>query len=467
MPLLRTAWVTAVLAVIVGGFYAPTVDDFFKSDDFVFLDRASLGSPSGIARAFSIEGNQQGLAGESHSYRPLSTNVYFGSMRPLFGLDPRPYHAVNLLLLVGIAALLVQLLVRFGCNTATAIALAASYATSGIAFQTQLWLSLIQELTATTALLAALLLHVSHSRGQRTWTALLFAASLLCKEIAVTFPAIVFAFEWIVRRATARDALRATAPLWAIASVYLALRLTAMPISDDGPYAVRVGTFVASHLATYGQWTARAFVGTSNGWVLLGLGAAAFAAIRQASAHRRRLALFGLAWIAIAIGPVILLPSHVYVYYLLFPGIGAAVALAALLDVGLEKISLVRLRDAVVLVAVAGLVAISYGRFQTPAREHAEASDRYVKILANLRSAHPRLPPGTTVYFDAEPSHRIVGLVKGAGASLRLVYHDASLRAQRLRPETRERIRREPDRSLAFRVHDDGSLLEIVLTEPD
>jgi len=445
-------------------FYRSALDHYFYFDDFVFLERSTISSPSDLIEFFSVELNQRGLLDKNHSYRPISTNLFFGLGQLAFGFNPKAFHLLNLLTLAANAMLVALLLCRLGVRTGTGVAFALVYALSSVNFESQLWISVIQELSASFFLLMALLVYVCPEvRGRaRTFGSVgLYVIALLCKEMAVTLPALLLLWELVVERTTVRGAVHATAPFWFVSAIYVTLYSIFFDIPEAGPYAVLIGGFVLENLARYARWSAEALFLTSDWRALLLLVAISIAAFLVAPSRVRRSVVLGLLWFLIALGPVIFLPNHSYDYYLVIPFIGLVIAAATLADSLFSFLPRKKLRISADLLLVVGFALVSYPRFaeRELAREHQTSSFR--AAIGQLRASYPELPDGTSLYFSADPGFPLGQFLKDSGAIFRVVYRNPTLHARPTTPQIlRSASRRDATGRLVFRINSDGSLKE-------
>jgi len=464
LTLAKAALVAVMLTSVLACFYRAASDLYFFHDDFIFLERATLSSPSDLIDFFSIERTQRGLQEKSHSYRPLSTNLYFGLVQKTFGLEPRAFHGINLLTLAGIGTLLVVLLVRLGLGLWSSLALAVIYASSSINYETQLWISVFQELSFALLELAAILVYVGSDRSKRTRTAAvlgLFLLALLCKEMALSLPVILLCWEIVVRRSRLRDAIAATLPLWIAAAVYLGLRFAFLSIPFQGPYAIEVGWFLLANLGSYVDWSVQALCFSADWRVELALLALAAVGFRFASQQERRLAAFGVLWFLLALLPVIFMPNHVYRYYLVFPVLGLVTSAAVLVDSAGSRVSRRGLRAGIALVLALCFTFVSQLQFEKSAARRERQTSRSHSILAQLRALYPELPDYTQVYLSAPGNFNLSQLLKGSGAALRVVYGNSTLRADPLTKRAVDTIGSGPaGLTLAFTLGGDGTLRE-------
>jgi hypothetical protein len=458
------AAIALLLSGVLAFFYHGALGVYFFHDDFVFLDRATLSSPSDLIDLFSLERNQRGLEDTSHSYRPISTNLYFGLVQQAFGLEPLAFHLVNLLALAGIGTLLVVLLVRLGLTPWSSIALAVIYAASSINHETQLWISVFQELSCALLVLAALLVHIGSDRSKwrgKVTVLGLYLPALLCKEMALSLPAILLCWELVVRRSRLREALAATLALWIATAVYVTVRVAVLAIPTEGPYAVRMGWFVLENLGTYAEWSAQALCLTSDWRAGLALLVLAGVGLRFASHEARRLVAFGVLWFLLALGPVIFMPDHLYRYYLVLPVLGLVTAIAALIGPVASRIPRKEVRAGIALVLVLGFTFLSHQRFEQAVARRERQTSRARSILVQLRELHPVLPDHTQVYLSAPGNFALTRFLKDSGAAIRVVYGNPTLRAYPLTRRVADGIgSASAEPRLAFWFGEDGRLRE-------
>ena len=182
----------------------------------------------------------------SNYYRPMMHVVYTATFA-LFGLDPRGFHAVNVLLHAAVCLALFActrgLFRRSGLPDGTAAALAAAagllFAVHPIHTEVVYWIGGVPDLLLALFLLLALQLYSSipdGAAGRQAWPRLAgsagcFLLALLSKEVALVFPGILAAHDlawgnW--RRRGARALARAALPFAAALVVYFALRVHAL-----------------------------------------------------------------------------------------------------------------------------------------------------------------------------------------------------------------------------------------------
>jgi hypothetical protein len=132
----------AVLIAVGAWWWRGCLDDFFVQDDFVHLEGASrlVGSWGALARGVFD------LGWVDNDYTPVSTTLYYTLMQRAFGVDPFPYHLVNLMLHVGSAVALYALAFHLLGNAWIAFAVALFFVTRSLAYVTVFWTATVQDL---------------------------------------------------------------------------------------------------------------------------------------------------------------------------------------------------------------------------------------------------------------------------------------------------------------------------------
>ncbi|UCE27591.1 MAG: hypothetical protein JSW52_02235 [Candidatus Coatesbacteria bacterium] len=197
--------VAVIVAGVIGVGYGGTASAYFVSDDFERIAEASRGSLSYFGTAWD------GTTGRPAYYRPLIVQTYTLDYS-FWGLNPRPYHLVNLLLHWGVsflvALLTVELLGAAGGDRRKAFWVGGA---AGLAFAASVrhteavtWVSGRADVAAALFALAALIVYVRFrpvkSRASHfAWLAAPFyALALLCKESAIAVPLIVLTLEIVL-----------------------------------------------------------------------------------------------------------------------------------------------------------------------------------------------------------------------------------------------------------------------------
>jgi hypothetical protein len=377
---LAAAAVGAVFAALV---YAPGVGRGFLKDDFVWVSEAREGPAAVFAR------DRTGTF-----YRPLVA-LSFVADHAVHGLEPRGYGVTNLIAYGACAAVIVALFRRLGLSAGAAAVGALVWAINphGISMAL-LWTSGRTSLLMTLFSCAAVLAFLN---SRRVWGALFLLGALLAKEDAVALLAIVPIARAVAERAPlariARDAV-AAAP---VTAGYVVLRslsgaitpATAPAFYQLTPNAWLVGANALSYLDR-----------AATGAAVVALAAAAACRRRPHLTPRaRRLLGLAAAWFIAGLAVTVWIPVRSSLY-VVFPSIGAALAVAVLMD-GWRREDTARADRAVsivivVLLALAPIYQSRNARYLEPARVSRAA-------LAMVAADAAGLPEHGTVVFEDSP----------------------------------------------------------------
>jgi tetratricopeptide (TPR) repeat protein len=440
-------------------------------DDFLFLD---------LARRLSFDevwGAQDAIG---NAYRPLSRNVYFWSLQHLFGAEAAGYHAVNLVVALSGLALFFAVARRLITAEGPALLATLLFALHPAAGMPATWVSGIQDLLAVTLVLGAVLAHLA---GRRVVYAVLFAAAVLAKEVAVFLPAVLFVYDVLNAKAPWGRALVRQLPAlaflggWAILNPWLpwnelGAQVHARP-SDSvrlfgrrnlGAAALALRSLVLAEPIEkfawpYGLATTAAMV------VLTALALAAAYSLPSARRLGRSLLVVALLWCITGILPLIAVESR-FVYYAYYPAIGFSLLVALLMagiGSGSARTPSRRLAFALAALACTALGAAA-GFEHHPALHDAASLRRADVILTGLRrdllAMHPSFRPGARCFFWDLPVH--AGFQMADGPALRVWYDDPNLEGRFIREYTRD-----PSRPTFFFVYDSGRLVEVHRGLPD
>ncbi|MEW5736626.1 MAG: tetratricopeptide repeat protein [Thermodesulfobacteriota bacterium] len=169
--------------------------DFISLDDSVYLaDNPFLRKGvtlSGLSWAFS--------ARVGALWMPVTWLSYLADFS-LYGLDPGPYHAVNLALHCATAALLFLALKNATGKRAVSAFIAAAFAVHPLRIESVVWIAERKDVLFSFFFLAGLLAWIRHIRrpgaSRYLWALLLFVLSAGAKPMAVTFPCVLLLLDY-------------------------------------------------------------------------------------------------------------------------------------------------------------------------------------------------------------------------------------------------------------------------------
>ena len=366
----------AVVGLLAALLYLPALSNDFVNwdDDRLVVDNPAVTRGDGLGRIWStVE-----LPASFPNY-PLTFTTYWLEHR-LWGLNPRGYHAVNVLLHGVNAALVVLLLYALGCGAWVATLAGALFAVHPMQVESVAWVAERKNVLSTAAFLAALLAYLRHRvSGRPAWYAaalVLFAAALLAKTATVVLPfTLLLSDRWRDGGWTRASLLRAL-PFFAFSLAAGVMTLLVESPTVSTPLALRpllaasVLSFYAGKLLVpvalqpvYPRWELS--LSELRWWApLLGLGAAAFLVWRWQPPWRVR---WGLGHFVCALLPVLGLVPFGYSEYsfvadrhVYLASIGAALLAALALD-ALRPRAAVALGAAVLVAGLALLTARQIG----------------------------------------------------------------------------------------------------------
>jgi protein O-mannosyl-transferase len=370
----RAAAFVALVTIVV---FARSLANGFTYDEPLVLERAQ-----GFLKSsdyWVLVTKDYFSASLEGTWRPFCTLTYM--LDALVAFSPAVFKAQSILWHVGCAWLVMALARRLLPERHRRLAIVAglAFALHPVTTETVDNASFREDSLVTFWTLATILLAL---RG-RAWAALVtFALGLLSKESAVVAP-VLLVLGRLARPGASRPTLRAVArelaPFAAVLAVYLAIRFG--PMKTAGTYALYPGGSLAgtmrgmpavwAHdlrllvapwplLADYTGYFAFGAVPAATWAPALVVVLAYVAALVVAARRGQRALAFGLAWFAIALGPVsnfIPVPIPAAERFLTLPLVGIALAAAAATGVLLDRLSPrgARARGAVV---VAGVVVL-------------------------------------------------------------------------------------------------------------
>jgi hypothetical protein len=262
--------------------------------------------------------------------RPWSERLFFLVLNGMFGLDPRPFHAV--VATTQLANIWLLQSATFKITRSRIAGLAAPILwLAGVGLSNPLsWLSSYnQVLCAFFILLAFRLMLEAIESGERKWwywQVAVFVLGFGALEINVVYPALAAGYCYLFARAYFKRSLW----LFPISIVYAGIHQAVAHNPTEGVYAQHWDLSMATSYFRYvgtalagGQimphWRVPEWSWEAAAW-LMGLTLAAFAVTRWRRGDR--LPAYGALWFSIALAPVLPLRDHFTEYYLTIPSIG-------------------------------------------------------------------------------------------------------------------------------------------------
>jgi tetratricopeptide (TPR) repeat protein len=203
---------------------------FIWDDDDHLTENAAVQSPAGLTQIWSSL--------EISRYYPLTLTSFWAQYR-LWGLRPRPYHLLNILLQAANACLLWTLLRRL--HVPGAWLAAALWAIHPVNVETVAWITELKNTQSGLFLLLALLLFLRFEDNLRprdyVLALLCGAAAMLSKPSTVILPLILLLFAMWRRRRCALQDLRRVSPL-----VIFAAGMSLLTVIEQAHHIASEGT---------------------------------------------------------------------------------------------------------------------------------------------------------------------------------------------------------------------------------
>jgi tetratricopeptide (TPR) repeat protein len=229
-----------LVAVVALATFLPGLRGEFVLDDHRFIEENE--AVTSQASALRILVDPRTVAEDSWEgiFRPLRT-MSFAMDHALWGLHPFGYHVQSLLWHALASVMLLALLVRLGLGKAPSTIAALIFAAHPVQAESVVWITSRGDVLSGALVLVALYLHAGWD-DQKPWRGMLVAVvcllALLAKEVAIVVPALVVLLDVALlkpwnrpgsvsrpaRRRMLAHALRAWAPIMAVAVLYFVFR---------------------------------------------------------------------------------------------------------------------------------------------------------------------------------------------------------------------------------------------------
>jgi protein O-mannosyl-transferase len=235
-------WAPLVVVLFTGLLYIRSLQNNLTSfdDDFYITNNPFLKdfSLKGIAAIFT--------SFYSSNYHPLTTLTWFFEYH-LFGINPLPYHLVNVLLHLVNTWLVYKLVSKLSGNVNTALIVSLLFGIHPMHVESVAWVSERKDVLYAAFYLSALMAYVRYigsglKANHYTHMMLLFIASLLSKSAAVTLPALLIVIDVYKGRGISVRSLLEKVPLFLLSAVFGILAVLSQ----------KEGGALSSLLASYG-----------------------------------------------------------------------------------------------------------------------------------------------------------------------------------------------------------------------
>ncbi len=207
-----------LVAMTLAAYYPALRNGFIWDDDDHLTANPAMTVPGGLQKIWTSLTFSR--------YYPLTLTTFWVQRR-LWGLNPLPYHAVNIAL-HGINAALLFVLLR-KLNVRAAWAAAALWAVHPVNVESVAWVTELKNTQSGTFFFLTLLCVLEfEDHAKRSWGALsilCFAAAILSKPSAVVLPFVLLLCAWWRRRQLTRGDFIRAAPFFVLAAAMSALTI--------------------------------------------------------------------------------------------------------------------------------------------------------------------------------------------------------------------------------------------------
>ena len=435
---------------------------FFSQDDFFHLRAVFMKNTGDIPAFFT------GVSPEYGFFRPLSRETYNLLMFKTFGLNPLPFHIVNLLLII-INTYIIFLLMKKITSRAPAVLTSVLYVTNSVHAVELYYLGSVQQLLATTFLSLSVLFFLKHLRkkGLNYYliSLLSFLLAILSHEMAIVAPGILLLLYFFLiseKKTSFNGMFLRILPFTLLALFHFQFILdTSLPSQQAYIPSINLKT-VVNNLAWYALWSfglpeslvdfvgpglklnANFFRWFSDYSVIvfpafslmifsLALG---ILVIKKNILIIKYTFLF-LSLFVVSLSPFLFFPQHKFIYYLSFAILWFNAALSSVLFGFLKSTRILQIL-AVLIIFSYLLISFQTVNFYKTTYWAAKRANAAKVILNELIKAHPVVKQNTIFYIVDDPNYPDIGIEWGTSSkqafyilsgsdALKLLYNDSSI----------------------------------------
>lgn len=441
-------FVAALLFLLLN--YQP-IGSYFSQDDFFHLNSISEKSFIDIPSFFVS------LQKDYAFYRPLSRETYNLLMLKIFGLNPMPYHLVNLVLILGIGFLTYLISKKiFGSQLVASLG-TIFYLINSVHNVELYYLGSVQILLASLFICISVLFYFA----QRKFVSFVFfLLALTSHELAIILPAILILAEKTILRKNFRDIL----PFIFLSLVYLLFSslLTSLP-SQDAYKPVFNPKNILNALGWYLGWSFGLpeilidFVGPKLRlntnfieWysdyinIVLPLLIFVISALVISlglfwNKLNKKILGFLIGAYIISISPFLFFPQHKFIYYLELATVWFSIAIGFVFSMRWKNNILYKLFLCIVLLSMI-IIFNETNNLNSTTYWAAKRSQAAKFILEDIKKNYPSVSTQTIFYFTNDPNYPFIAkdwgnsskqafyILSGSDA-LQLLYKDKSIKA--------------------------------------
>lgn len=432
---------------------------YFSQDDFYHLrtimDKNMIDIPSFFIKK---------LEGQTF-YRPISRETYNLIMYKAFGLNPVPFHLVNVFLILVNLRLIYLLVKKVTNNSRTAYLTVLIYTLSSVHNIELYYLASVQNLLMTTLTLLVVILYLRFLKEKNLndylAAILLFLSALLCHESALIIPGVIFLMTFL-KNNLIKNKMVFFLPFVILALIFILSITGKANLPDQSVYQpVFEIKWVLNTLGWYILWSfglpemlvdfvKSKFIIKDEFFVWYGyytriVFPLVFLSIfillgiiwsRKKKIFSKDLLIFLLSFL-FSLTPFLFFPQHKFVYYLSLPIVWFSGVYGIIFESVLGKGKY----KAIAVCLILSISIISYQTSQINSKTHwaAKRAKSAESIIKDLKRNFPYVAKGTSFYLTDDPDYPNIAKEWGSSSkqafyilsgsdAFQLLYKDSSIK---------------------------------------
>ena len=370
-------------------------------------------------------------------YRPFSREVFNLLMYKTFGLNPLPFHIVNLSLIFILACLIFIFAKLLTHNKLIGLVAVLLYSLSSIHNVELYYLASVQTLLAAAFMLSSLICYLKflflHGRRYYIPAVVFYILAILSHESSVIFPALVFLLESLIKnKVKIKSKLFNLFPFILIGGVRISLLLILRNLPSQLVYLPIfnlksiINTFMwytlwnfnlpellpdfigsgfkvnPNFFKWYGHYSLTVFPLVLLLFLLLTI----YFFKYKKSIFKDRLLLLIVSFYVTSLLPFLFFPQHKFVYYLSFPLVWFSVAIALLLSNGINKF-MTKITIIIFLISF-GVLGFKTNQLNSITYWAAKRANAAEFLLSDIKSKIPEVFENESIYITKDPNYPFI-----------------------------------------------------------
>ena len=439
------AVLSLIVIIIVVCINFSVLNYFFFQDDFFHLNISKAHTLKEFLSFFEFRR-------DIIQYRPITMQLYFYINFLLFGFNTLGFRIENLAFLFGSYFLILKVIERILQDKFVAFLTATFWVLSSVYFMSIVWIGAAWLFVGTFFWLLTSLFFLNFQKKKKNifyiFSIISFLLTIGSFEFSVTWPFIFAFYYFYVLRNTFFKTIRIFAPFFLLVSIYLILRMFFIKAPEILEYKMSfdfvsiktlfwylLGSFnipeefkkqIVNHLLLFNpkffsEYWASVFKTFISGFLvfLLAILIPIIQIFRKHLKANFRIIAFSIFWFLTGISPVLFLPNHYFVMYLILPSVGIYFLMAYLLSSFGKKIFII---PTLIIWFFSSYNTISFYKinsYQIEAQKFART------FYTEIKNEFPNLPKNSIVYYPLESSQKQLALENQE--AIKAIYNDSSL----------------------------------------